>query len=89
MAATAWIAVPSAPDASNKVTISGGEFTPASSVAIHIVKPDGEKIVQFATANADGNFTSEFQPVTSGSYQVKVLDSNGSEIGSGDFISTK
>ncbi len=89
MAATAWIAVPSAPDASNKVTISGGDLAPASSVEIQIEQPDGEQTVKFATVNADGNFSLEIQPVTAGSYKVKVLDGNGSEVGSGNFISTK
>jgi hypothetical protein len=84
MAATAWVSVPSTPDASDKVTIAGGNLA-AGTVTVQIVDPNGTTSSQVEAVAADGSFKVDFLPGMPGGYQVMVLDQAGTVIGKGNF----
>lgn len=85
MAATAWVSVPSTPDSSGKVTITGGNLTTGSTVTVQIIDPNGTATNQVETVATDGALKVEFLPGMPGGYRVTVLDQSGNEIGKGAF----
>ncbi|GLI39968.1 hypothetical protein KI811_01880 [Geobacter hydrogenophilus] len=85
MAATAWVSVPSTPDISGKVTITGGNLATGSQVTVQIVDPNGTATRQVETADNSGAIRVEFLPGMPGGYLVTVIDQGGNEIGKGSF----
>ena len=86
LAATAWVSVPSTPDATGKVLIIGGGLAPSNAVTLKIERSDGFSVEQQEFTTAEGTLRAEFQPPLTGSYSVKAYDQNGTLIGSSNFI---
>ncbi|MCC6532018.1 MAG: hypothetical protein IT531_05675 [Burkholderiales bacterium] len=83
--AAGWISVPSTPDASDRVTISGGNLAANSVVKVRIEHPNGMNTEQAEVVGADGKFSLTYVPSMPGGYKVQVLDAAGAPIGGGSF----
>lgn len=89
LAASAWVSVPSTPDSSDKVVITGGNLLPWSTAKVLIRAPDGTNSEQQVTITAEGTLSVAHLPVMPGTYSVKVYDQAETEIGGGNFIYLK
>lgn len=85
LAASAWVSVPSTPDASGKVVITGGNLPSWSAVTVLISLPDGTTTEYAKTIASDGTLSVEYLAGIPGGYSVKIIDQDGKEIGRGHF----
>lgn len=79
------VSVPSTPDATGQVTITGNAIAPLTNVTVRFVHDQAAPIDIVAQASANGSFAIKFQPPIAGGYAVAVYDSHGQLIGQGRF----
>ena len=79
------VSVPSTADATGKVMIKGADLAAYKSVTVRFMHAKLTPIDTVVQVDASGRFVLPFEPPVSGAYTVVVCDSNGQQIGQGNF----
>lgn len=79
------VSVPSTADASGKVVVKGADLAAYKNVTVRFMHAKLTPIDAVVQVGADGRFVLPFVPPIDGAYTVVVFDSNGQEIGQGNF----
>jgi hypothetical protein len=79
------VSVPSTPDSTGQVTITGSAIAPLTNVTVRFVHSQAVPIDIVAQTTVNGVFALKFQPPVAGGYAVTVYDSTGQVIGQGRF----
>lgn len=79
------VSVPSTADATGKVMIKGADLAAYKNVTVRFMHARLTPIDTVVQVGANGRFALPFAPPIAGAYTVVVFDSNGQQIGQGNF----
>lgn len=79
------VSVPSTADATGKVMVRGADLAAYKNVTVRVMHAKLTPIDRVIQVGADGRFVLPFEPPISGAYTVVVFDSNGQQVGQGNF----
>src|SRR3990167_5918578 len=79
------VSVPSTADATGKVIIKGADLAAYKNVTVRFTHAKLTPIDTVVQVGSNGRFVLPFAPPIDGAYAVMVFDSNGQQIGQGNF----
>jgi len=80
-----WLSGASTVAIGEKATFSGGGFAPSAALTIQITDAQGGAYTQSVVADASGAVVYEITPSVSGSYNLTVINGNGTPLATTSF----